>query len=69
MTVGIDVSLGQVAASLVLIAVAIAVSYWRRADLEEDIAIAVVRSHDQLIAIGYVIQAIFDVDSLWPVAA
>ena len=69
MTVGIDVSLGQVAASLVLIAVAIAVSYWRRADLEEDIAIAVVRSMIQLIAIGYVIQAIFDVDSLWPVAA
>ena len=48
MTVGIDVSLGQVAASLVLIAVAIAVPYWRRADLEEDIAIAVVRSMIQL---------------------
>ena len=65
MNVGIDVSLGQVAASLVLIAVAIAVSFWRRADLEEDIAIAVVRSLIQLLAIGYVIQVIFDEDSLW----
>jgi putative ABC transport system permease protein len=61
---GIQVSLGEVAASLVLVAVAVAVSFWRRSDLEEDIAVAVVRSAVQLIAIGYVIQAIFDEDSL-----
>jgi putative ABC transport system permease protein len=60
----IDVSLGEVAASLALVAVAIAVSFWRRTDLEGDIAVAVVRSMVQLIAIGYVIQAIFDEDSL-----
>ena len=36
------------------------VSVWRRTGLEDDIAIAVVRSAIQLIAIGYVIQAIFD---------
>jgi putative ABC transport system permease protein len=66
---GIDVSLGDVAASLALIAVALAVSQWRRAELEEDIAVAVIRSAIQLFAIGYVIQAIFDVDSLWLVAA
>jgi putative ABC transport system permease protein len=60
----IDVTLGEVAASLALVAVAIAVSFWRRADLEGDIAVAVVRSMVQLIAIGYVIQAIFDEDSL-----
>jgi putative ABC transport system permease protein len=58
-----------VAASLGLIAVAIAVSFWRRAELEKDIAVAVVRSFIQLTAIGYVIQAIFDSDSLWLVAA
>jgi putative ABC transport system permease protein len=62
--VGIDVSLGQVALSLVLVAIAIAVSLWRRTELEGDIAVAVVRSMVQLIAIGYVIQAIFDADSL-----
>ena len=65
----ISISLGEVAASLGLIAVAIAVSFWRKAELEKDIAIAVVRSFIQLTAIGYVIQAIFDSDSLWLVAA
>ncbi|MGH2952919.1 MAG: ABC transporter permease [Solirubrobacterales bacterium] len=60
----IDVTLGEVAASLALVAVAIAVSLWRRTELEGDIAVAVVRSMVQLIAIGYVIQAIFDEDSL-----
>jgi putative ABC transport system permease protein len=65
----IDVSLGEVAASLALVAVAIAVSLWRRADLAEDIGIAVVRSIVQLTAIGYVIQAIFDEDSLLLVLA
>ena len=42
----IHVSLGDVAATLVLVGVAVAVSFWRRADLEEDIGIAVVRSFD-----------------------
>jgi putative ABC transport system permease protein len=65
----IDVSLAEVAAALALVAVAIAVSVWRRTDLERDIGIAVVRSFIQLVAIGYVIQLIFDEDSLALVAA
>lgn len=65
----ISISLSEVAASLALIAVAIAVSFWRRAELEQDIAVAVVRSFVQLTAVGYVIQAIFDTDSLWLVVA
>jgi UDP-glucose/iron transport system permease protein len=69
MSTGIHVTLGEVAASLVLVAVAVAVSVWRRTGLEGDIGIAVVRSAVQLIAIGYVIQAIFDTDSLWLVFA
>jgi putative ABC transport system permease protein len=64
MTSSIDVTLGEVAASLALVAVAAAVSFWRKADLEKDIGVAVVRSIVQLIAIGYVINAIFDSDSL-----
>jgi putative ABC transport system permease protein len=67
--IGINVTLGEVAASLVLVAIAVAVSIWRRTGLEGDIGIAVVRSAIQLIAIGYVIQAIFDTDSLWLVFA
>lgn len=69
MSSSIDVSLGEVAASLVLVALAVALSFWRRADLERDIGIAVVRSVIQLTAIGYVIQAIFDEDSLALVVA
>ena len=63
--VGIQVTLGEVAASLALVVIAIVVSRWRRTELEDDIAIAVVRSAIQLTAVGYLIQAIFDVDSLW----
>jgi putative ABC transport system permease protein len=62
-----NISLGEVAAALVLVALAAAVSFWRRADLERDLGIAVLRSFLQLTAIGYVIQAIFDSDSLWVV--
>ncbi|MFL5870407.1 MAG: ABC transporter permease [Solirubrobacterales bacterium] len=62
--VGIDVTLGEVAASLVLVALAIAVSIRWKTELSDDIAIAVVRSLIQLTAIGYVIQAIFNQDSL-----
>jgi putative ABC transport system permease protein len=65
----VSITLGEVAASLALIAVAIAVSFWRRAELEQDIGVAVLRSFLQLTAVGYVIQAIFDSDSLWLVAA
>jgi putative ABC transport system permease protein len=63
-TVGIDVSLGQVAAALTLVAIAVSVSFWQRAGLEEEIGIAVVRSFIQLTAIGFVIQIIFDEDRL-----
>ncbi len=60
----IEVTIGEVAASLVLVGVAVAISRWRRAGLEVDIGIAVLRSFIQLTAIGFVITAIFDVDSL-----
>lgn len=69
MSGGIDVSLAQVAAALVLVVVAIGISRWSGARLEGDMAIAVVRSFVQLTAIGYVIQLIFDDGSLWLVLA
>ena len=64
MNVAIDVSLGEVAAAIALAALAAAISFWRDADLERDIAIAVGRSIVQLTAIGYVIKLIFDQDNL-----
>jgi putative ABC transport system permease protein len=64
----INISLTEVAAALALVAVAAAVSFWRRAELERDLGVAVLRSFLQLTAVGYVIQAIFDSNSLWVVA-
>ena len=60
----VHISIGQVAATLAFVGLAVAVSLWQRADLERDIAIATVRSLVQLTAIGYVIKAIFASDSL-----
>jgi len=65
----IHVSAGQVAASLALVALAAAVSFWRKADLERDIGIATLRSFIQLTAIGYAIKLIFEADTLWLVFA
>jgi putative ABC transport system permease protein len=59
----IDVSLGEVAAALALVVIAVIASRSWHAGLEEDIGIAVVRSFIQLTAIGYVISVIFDEDS------
>jgi putative ABC transport system permease protein len=65
----IDITLTQVAAALVLTAVAIGISFWQRVDIERDIAVAVVRSFVQLTAMGYVIKLIFEQDNLLLVAA
>jgi len=62
MITSIHVTAGEVAASIALAALAAAVSFWRGADIERDIGIAVVRSFIQLTAIGYVIKVIFDQD-------
>ncbi|MGI8675023.1 MAG: ABC transporter permease, partial [Thermoleophilaceae bacterium] len=48
----IDLSLGEVGAALALVAVALVVSRWQRADLEADIGVAVLRSFVQLTAVG-----------------
>jgi putative ABC transport system permease protein len=64
----IHIGLGDVAATLALVAVALAVAVWERTHLEGDIAVAVVRSFVQLTAIGYVIKAIFANDSVFWVA-
>ena len=69
MNAGVDITLGEVAATLALVGIAAAVSFWRRTELEGDLGVAVLRSFLQLTAVGYVIQAIFDSDSLWLVAA
>jgi len=64
MSTSIHVSLADVAATLVLVALAVAVSVWQRTNLEGDIGMALVRSFIQLTAVGYVIKLIFDRNEL-----
>ena len=61
---GTNVDLGQVAAALALVGVAIGISMWERARLEGEIALAALRAFVQLTAIGFVINAIFKSDRL-----
>lgn len=53
------VSFVDVALSVGLVLVAMAVSRWRGVDLERDMGIATVRSFLQLIAVGYVLEFVF----------
>jgi putative ABC transport system permease protein len=53
------VTLRDVALSLLLVALAIAISAWQRLGLESDMTVATVRSFLQLIAVGYVLDYIF----------
>ena len=58
-----QISSGDVALSLLLVAVAIVVSRIRRADLERDILVATFRSFAQLLAVGFVLEYVFDSQS------
>lgn len=69
LTTSIHVALWQVAAALALVGLAAAISLWRHAELERDIAIATIRSFIQLTAIGYAIDLIFEADTIWLVLA
>ena len=69
MSTSIHVTLGEVAAALGLVAVALAVSLWQRSGVEGDIGVAVARSFVQLTAIGYVVKLVFDTESLALVVA
>ncbi len=58
--------LGRIGAAAILILISLIISRWREADLEKDLLIATLRSFVQLIAIGYALEFIFNLDSpLW----
>lgn len=59
---GVD-GIERVLLSIAFILVAAAVSRWQSSDLEKDLLIATVRSFVQLIAIGYVLELVFELDS------
>jgi putative ABC transport system permease protein len=61
-------TVGSALLTLVLVAVAVALSLYERLGLEREIGIAVVRSFVQLAAVGYVIDFIFGLESVGAVA-
>jgi len=61
--------LPRIGLALALIVAALVISRWQRADLEKDLVIASVRGFVQLIAIGYLLELIFNQDSpFWTTA-
>ena len=60
---GLD-DISSVLLSIVFVFVAMAVSRWQKADLENDLAMATVRSFIQLILIGYALELIFQQEGL-----
>jgi putative ABC transport system permease protein len=55
-----QISYGQLAVALVLVAITFALSRVERLGLERELLVATVRSFVQLMAVGYVLQAIFN---------
>jgi len=71
----IDAALGnltdlpRIGLALLLVILAAGISRWQRADLERDLAVAAARAFVQLIAIGYLLELIFNQDNpLWTTA-
>jgi len=57
--------LPRIGLALALVLAAGLISRWQRADLEKDLAVAAARSFVQLIAIGYLLELIFNQDNIW----
>ena len=57
------ISWGDVGLALLLVAVSVVVSRMRKANLERDIAVATFRSFAQLLAVGYVLEFVFESSS------
>lgn len=55
---GLD-GVSRMLAALLLVLIAGGIAWWQRVDLERDMAIATVRAFVQLIAIGYLLEAVF----------
>ena len=59
----------EVLFSLVLVVISIAISKFWKIKVEKDIAIGTIRSFLQLIAVGYALNFIFDLESTWMILA
>jgi len=58
----------QALLSLVLVAISIIIAKWWRIPVAKDMALGSVRTFVQLISVGYALELIFDLESLWLIA-
>lgn len=63
-----DITYTQVLWSLLLVVIAIAVGFARRLPIFKDMALGTVRTFVQLVAVGYALDFIFNLENLWLVA-
>ncbi|HVP35540.1 MAG TPA: iron export ABC transporter permease subunit FetB [Terriglobales bacterium] len=55
----------EVLLALVLVGVAFGISFLKKLDLEKELLIGTLRSFIQLIAVGYALELVFDLNNLW----
>lgn len=58
-------NIGELFLALILVGVAIGISYYKKISLEKDLLIGTIRSFVQLIAIGYALELVFNLNKLW----
>ena len=61
----IELGFTQVFMAYLLVALAIALSLWWKIPVQKDMALGSVRAFVQLIAVGYALKYIFDLESVW----
>lgn len=55
----------EVLLALILVGVSFGISFLKKLDLEKDLLIGTLRSFIQLIAVGYALELVFDLNNLW----
>lgn len=65
MEVAQDISTQSLIIASLLVVIALVFSYWQKLKLEKDIIISMVRAVIQLVAIGFVLEWVFGMDSPW----
>ncbi|MDN5344818.1 MAG: UDP-glucose/iron transport system permease protein, partial [Clostridia bacterium] len=58
----INIGIGDIGLALVLVGITLAISLWQRLDLHGDLFIGTIRTFIQLMAVGYLLQVIFNLN-------
>ncbi|MGI9860247.1 iron export ABC transporter permease subunit FetB [Moorella naiadis] len=58
----INIGLGDIGLALILVGITLAISLWQRLDLHGDLFIGTIRTFIQLMAVGYLLQIIFNLN-------